>query len=391
MDSQVDVLIIGAGPAGLAAGIVCGRQGLRTLVCDKRRLPADKACGEGLMPTGLRHLEQLGVKPYLRAGRHFPLHGIRYLSSKGTTARADFREGPGWGIPRLDLSSGLLQRATTLESLEIRPAVRATSMGVEKNRIWVKVDGDCIAARLVVGADGLQSSVRQWAGLEGGRGTHQRWGARQHFKVGPWSQEVEIHWGKGMEAYVTPCADDLVGVAFLWDRGRHPQLPGGDRLIPALLEAFPELARRLKYTPVSDSPLAVGPLQRRASAPIAYGVLLIGDAAGYLDALTGEGLSLAFAQALALERTVIPRLLSPHTGLLSRQDLVEYQRAYQAIMRPYYQVTHLVLWLSRHPALAEQAIGLLGRNPGLFQSLLSANMGTLPLWKVIFSRTSGWT
>lgn len=386
MEFEVDVLIIGAGPAGLAAGIACGQRGLRTLVCDKRQLPADKACGEGVMPTGLMHLKQLGVKPYLRAGRHFPLNGIRYLSPRGTTARADFREGPGWGIPRLDLSKAMLQRASRLETLEIRTEVKADSMGVEENRVRVKVDGECIAARLVIGADGLNSSVRRWAGLEAGKGPHRRWGVRQHFCVRPWGQEVEIHWGNGMEAYVTPCDEALVGVAFLWDRERHPYLPGGERLIPALLEAFPELSRRLKNAPISDSPLAVGPMQRKAIGPIADGVLLMGDASGYLDALTGEGLSLAFAQALALEETVLPRFLETQTGILSLQDLADYQRAYQDIMRPYYQVTHLVLWLSRHPALAEQAIGWLGRNPGMFQSLLSANMGLLPLWKVAFSR-----
>jgi menaquinone-9 beta-reductase len=389
VDTDVDVLIIGGGPAGLAAGIVCGRRGLRTLVCEKRSLPANKACGEGVMPTGLAYLERLGVKRHLRSGHYFPFEGIRYLSAKGKTASAAFREGTGWGIPRLELSRALLERASELDCLELRTEVQATPVQVdgrqEHKRLRVNIGKNCIRTRLLVGADGLHSTVRRWAGLEGSKGAQQRWGARQHFQIASWSREVEVHWNNGLEAYITPCGENLVGVAFLWDRKRHPHLPGGDKLIPTLLEAFPMLTERLRNAPISDTTLAVGPLQRNAIRPVADGVLLIGDAAGYLDALTGEGISLALAQALALEETVVPILLG-QTEMLSRHDLSAYEQAYRAIVRPYYQMTHFALWLSHHPVLSEQAIRLLSHEPGLFQSLLSVNMGAIPLWQVALRR-----
>lgn len=383
MNTDVDVMIIGGGPAGLAAGITCASHGLHTMVCEKRLLPVDKACGEGVMPTGLSYLERLGVKKYLANGQQFPFDGIRYVSPQGKIASAAFQEGPGWGIPRLDLSAALLQRASELDRLEIRTGVRSTPIRIDRKgkhgSVWTQVGKDHVKARLLIGADGLNSGVRRWAGLQASKGTYQRWGARQHFQVAPWGREVEVHWGAGMEAYVTPCGEHLVGVAFLWDRQRHPYLPGGDRLIPNLLQAFPVLARQLKDAPASDAPLAVGPMQQRVTRPTAEGVLLIGDAAGYLDALTGEGISLTLAQALALEKTVVPMLLSPTSdGQSSRHTMIAYEQAYQAIMRPYYLLTHLVLWLSRHPTLAEQTIGLLGQRPRLFQFLLSANMGLFP-------------
>jgi menaquinone-9 beta-reductase len=387
VDKKVDVLIIGGGPAGLAAGIVCGRRGLRTMVCEKHSLPADKACGEGVMPTGLAYLEQLGIKQHLLQGHYFPFEGIRYFSSKGKTASASFREGPGWGIPRLELSRAMLQQADRLDCLEIRTEVQATPIQVDGSnthkRLRVQVGDDLVETRLLIGADGLNSAVRRWAGLQGSKGRYQRWGARQHFRIAPWSQEVEIHWNDGIEAYITPCGENLVGIAFLWERKRHMRLPGGTQLIPALLEAFPALKKRLQNSPVSDTPLAVGPMQRTAIQPIAEGVLLMGDAAGYLDAITGEGISLALAQALSLEETVVPILLtSGRQDILSIHDLSAYKQAYQAIMRPYYQVTHPVLWLSDHPKLVEGMITLLGHSPALFQSLLSANMGLVPLWQV---------
>ncbi|HEX5807852.1 MAG TPA: NAD(P)/FAD-dependent oxidoreductase, partial [Anaerolineales bacterium] len=321
MDTEVDVLIIGGGPAGLAAGIVCGRRDLRTLVCEKRSLPANKACGEGVMPTGVASLERLGVNLHIE--HYFPFEGIRYYSPMGETASAAFREGVGWGIPRLELSRALRQRALELDCLEIRTETQAVPIAVdgagEHKRLRVKVGEDIISTRLLVGADGLNSAVRRWAGLQGSKGVHQRWGARQHFQVAPWGREVEVHWNDGLEAYITPCGENLVGVAFLWDRKRHPTLPGGDRLITTLLDAFPVLVERLRNACVGDAALAVGPLQQNAIGPVADGVLLIGDAAGYLDALTGEGISLALAQALALEKTVLPILLG-HEEMLSCND-----------------------------------------------------------------------
>lgn len=387
MDTEVDVLIIGGGPAGLAAGIVCARNGLRTMICEKRSLPADKPCGEGVMPTGLAHLQRLGVKHYLREGDYFPFRGIRYVSPKGEMVSADFREGPGWGIPRLELSRALLQRGSELDCLDIRTKTQATPLHVkgtgERRRLWVKVANDFVSTRLLIGADGLNSPVRKWAGLKGDRGREQRWGIRQHFRIAPWCREVEVYWGEGLEAYITPCGDNLAGVAFLWDRERHNHLPGGERLMPALLDSFPTLKQRLRNSTATDTALAIGPMQRTSTHPITDGVILIGDAAGYLDALTGEGISLALAQALSLEETVVPVLLnSERRGILFAQELCAYKQAYQAIIRPYYQVTNLALWLSHHPTWIEQAIYLLRHQPTLFQSLLSANMGLLPLWKV---------
>jgi flavin-dependent dehydrogenase len=124
-------------------------------------------------------------------------------------------------------------------------------------------------------------------------------------------------------------------------------------------------------------------MQRTAIQPVADGVLLMGDAAGYLDAITGEGISLALAQALSLEKTVVPLLhVSRRRGILSTADLSAYKQAYQAIIRPYYQMTHFALWLSHHPFLVEEAIRILRNKPALFQSLLSANMGVISLWQV---------
>jgi 2-polyprenyl-6-methoxyphenol hydroxylase-like FAD-dependent oxidoreductase len=181
MTREVDVLIAGAGPAGLSAGILFARQGLRTLICEQKRLPADKACGDGVMPSGLAHLERLGVMPKLASADHYPFLGIRYISPRGRVATGVFREGPGWGIPRQALSRALYLRAGELETLEVCDGTRAFPGERTDTHISVHVGGEKVLTRLLVGADGLNSTVRRWAGLQGDRPFIHRWGAPAFF------------------------------------------------------------------------------------------------------------------------------------------------------------------------------------------------------------------
>ena len=148
------------------------------------------------------------------------------------------------------------------------------------------VDGQ--AARHLVAADGLHSPVRRMLGLEAPRRGQRRFGLRRHLALAPWTSYVEVHWSPRAEAYVTPVADDVVGVAVLGAAGAR---------FEDLLADFPVLADRL--TGPRGRVMGAGPLRQRARARAAGRVLLVGDAAGYVDALTGEGIALGLAQARA--------------------------------------------------------------------------------------------
>ncbi|WP_309614991.1 FAD-dependent monooxygenase [Salinibacterium sp.] len=277
MSVDIDVVVVGGGPVGLASAIEARLAGLTVAIIEPRDSTIDKACGEGLMPGALPLLARLGVDP---AG--MPLRGVSYLSPH---RRADhlFRTGAGRGVRRTALHDALLSRAEQLGVERLCSRVETFT----QDSAGVTVNG--LRAGWLFGADGLHSAVRRIAGLDDPRpaGTR-RYGLRQHFAVAPWSDLIEVHWAEHAEVYVTPVAADTVGIAIL-----GPQRTD----FAATVRGIPALAERLDGATAASSLRGAGPFRQRALTPSAGRVLLVGDASGYVDAITGEGLRLGLDQA----------------------------------------------------------------------------------------------
>jgi flavin-dependent dehydrogenase len=242
----------------------------------------------------------------------------------------------------------------------------------------VETAGGEVRARFVVGADGLRSKVRAWAGLAAGLATgertRRRFGVVRHFRCAPWSARVEVHFGDRAEAYVTPLASDETGVAILWNGDGE----GFDALLARRLPA--ELAARLSGVPALGLDRGAGPFAQVTRGRVAAArIALVGDAGGYLDALTGEGLALAFEQALALG------------DALAAGDLAGYERAARRAARRPELLTRLALAAARHPALRRRVVAALARDPELFSRLLGALGAGRPLAQVGLGRTLRFT
>ncbi|MDQ1513891.1 MAG: hypothetical protein QOC59_1733 [Microbacteriaceae bacterium] len=313
---MLDLVVVGGGPVGLATAIEGTLRGLRVAVLEPRPGPVDKACGEGLMPGALAALAQWGVDP---AG--VPISGFRYADARRAVEHR-FEGPPARGVRRTVLHAALAERATEL-GVDIRR--------VRVDRILQDGDGVEVAgvrARFAAGADGLHSTVRRLAGLEGPPTRRPRFGLRRHFAVAPWSDLVEVHWRRRFELYVTPVAERVVGVAVLGGRGLD---------LAAAIEGCGPLRRRLAGAAPIDGVRGAGPLRQRTRARTAGRVALVGDAAGYVDALTGEGLAVGFAGAREL------------VAAIGRDDLASYERSWRRTARPQRLLTEGLVRIARSP------------------------------------------
>jgi flavin-dependent dehydrogenase len=382
--------VVGGGPAGLAVALHARRAGLAVTVLDRAHPPIDKACGEGLMPDGVAALRALGVVvplvPGAPAGGARAFHGIRYLDgevvaegrfpSPATSSGRSDGGVSGLGIRRTVLHRAMVERAEAV-GVELLWGERAVGLVDERDAVAVTTaSGRELRGRWLVGADGLLSPVRRWAGLESPEvpPAAQRFGVRRHFRIAARSEKgtdggtdlVEVHWSDGCEAYVTPVGRETVGVAMLW-RADLPDVGGLDDLLPR----FPRLAERLAGASAASRDRGCGPLAQRVRAPARGRVALVGDASGYLDAITGEGLSLAFHQAEALVEAIAR---CERTGTV---DLTSYARAHRRIRRLPEALIRFLLFVERRPALRRRVIRALAAEPALFDRILGIHARTL--------------
>jgi len=343
---KTDVVVVGGGPAGLAAALSARSAGLAVCVVDFGAPPIEKACGEGLMPDGVAALRGLGVS---LDGHGRPFHGIRFLDARHV-AEASFPRQAGVGIRRRDLHRLL---AASAEAAGVDLLWRTRAIAIESEGLGT--DKGLLPCRWIIGADGVHSVVRRWASLDPAGHGPRRLGLRRHFRAEPWTDFVEVHWAKGEQAYVTPVAREEVCVALL-GRAEEAGFDNLGRRFPRLHE---KLGDAEPVSPLRGAPTATMRLRRVTRANIA----LIGDASAAIDAISGDGLALAFHQAAAL-------------GAALRQgDLAFYESRHRQICRAPFLIARLLLLMDRHEALRSVALQALASGPGIFNGLLATHVG----------------
>jgi len=346
-----DVIVIGAGPAGIATAIAATQKGLRAIVFDARTPPIDKPCGEGLLPQGVAALRSLGI--HLNSKNAVPLAGIRFAAGE-FSAYAKFAQATGFALRRVRLHQLLVERATQAGVI-FHWGTRVTSM----DSTFVTAGDVRIPYAWLVGADGQNSAVRRWAKFGPLRTSGKRFGFRQHFRVRSWPNLVDVHWGEHCQMLTTPTDVQEICVSVL-------SRDAGLRISQALC-LFPELAERLRdATPVTRELGNVTSLNRLSA--VTWGrVALVGDASGSVDAITGHGLSLAFQQALFLAEA------------FERGNLAHYESAHRKIAAMPAIMSRLMVIMDRNAWVCRRTLRLFENTPCIYSKLLSIHTGALPL------------
>jgi flavin-dependent dehydrogenase len=347
MTSREHAFVVGGGPAGLAAAIALRRRGLRVTVADGGDAPSDKACGEGILPEGLVALQRLGISLDWSEGR--ALRGIRFVNAHAF-AEARFHSRAGLGMRRIILHKQLIHAA---EQNGVSISWRTPVSGIEEKAVCVGKEK--VSADWIIGADGFRSQVRSWIGLDSRKPGALRYAFCQHFACVPWTDFVEVHWAAKAQLYITPVSEHEVGVVVL---SQNPKL----RLRKAL-QHFPNVLARLAKSEATTAERGAATGNLVLPAVHAGCVALLGDASGTVDAITGEGLSLAFQQAEAL------------ADAITQHSLSSYAAAHSRLRRRPIWMARLLSFLENEPWLQERVLQIFAGEPELFRRMLAAHVG----------------
>jgi len=348
MPERTDVFVVGGGPAGLAAAIAARQQGLSVILADGAEPPIDKPCGEGLMPETLIALAELGIQIHEGGGVRF--RGIRFIQ-KGVQVSAEFSRGQGLGIRRPLLHEKLVAKA---KECGVQLLWKTAVVGIED--AGVRLSGKRIEARWIIGADGSGSRVRKWSGLEAAARKSQRYTSRRHYRVRPWSDFLEVYWSGYAQAYVTPTAEEEICVVMM---GESP----ADASFDEALRGMPNLGERLAHAELNSHERGAITFRSKLRKVCNENVALVGDASGGVDAITGEGLRLAFRHALTVAEA------------MASGKLEGYVRAHRRLEKRPSQMGALLLLLGHKDKLRARVVQAMAARRDLFGRLMAIHQG----------------
>jgi menaquinone-9 beta-reductase len=388
-NGQVDVLIVGAGPAGSATGTFLARAGYSVLMVDRAAFPRDKACSEYMSPETVRILDRLGVVDALEEAGAFALEGMKVTGPGGATAHGRFAlaghrpfRPTGLSVSRRILDHQLVAAAraagaTLLERTWVEELLY--DRGVVAGAV-VRDHGGTqhhVQARLTVGADGLRSVVARRIG----RRTYnapRRVAFVGHFaRVQGMGPSAELHFGASAYMGLNQIGHDQTNVAVVVPVERAGSAGKGvERFFAETLSEFPGVRERIEAGELVRPILATGPFAAWSSRVVAPGALLVGDAADFFDPVTGDGIYSALRGAELVAETAATALSRP--GAIGADRLAAYRRMRRRVFVGKWMLERMIDYALRFPRLFDRGVARLGRRQGMAHTIIGVAGGFVP-------------
>lgn len=374
MSLDADVIIVGAGPAGSTAAMLLAASGVSVRVIDRARFPRDKPCGDYCNPGAVDLLRDLGALPTVHDAGASVISGMRVYAQDGSRFEAPFPVGHGLLIPRLRLDAALLGHAARAGAV-IDEGVAVESMWIHPDAIEVQTTSRRrLRARLLIAADGMHSVIARQLGRLN-LPAHARYTVGAYFSgLDRTAPGGELHLGCGLYGGVAHFGGGIANVCLalprrVWGRARPQQIfDVALRSLPVLAEAMASARRESAFR--CSGPVGFAPRDAAADR-----VLLVGDAGGQIEPMTGQGIFLALHSAVLAAEVAAEGL---HTDALSRRRLSTYSRRRRRGIAGKMAVSRVLQRLAFRPRLTPLLVRRLGTHPSLAADLLGATGDVLP-------------
>lgn len=375
--SDWDVVVVGAGPAGSVSAAEFAKRGYRVALLDRSRFPRHKACAEFMSPGVGAVARRLDLRDLIQAESPCTVPGMEVVSPKGRTLRLQYwsegRQRFAETLSRQRLDACLVAHAeacgvTLFTGVTAREPLRDGHrvIGVKASSAGSPL---CFSAPLTVVADGHRSTIARALDLAVVARWPVRLGLVAHYE-GPAALRDgfgQMHIGPGGYCGVAPLPDGYLNVALVvrGDALKSTGLPATS-YFDAWIDGMPALRRLLSGASRVSPVRGVGPIGSRVRAASCAGALLVGDAAGFFDPFTGEGIYRALRGAELAAQV-------GHSALLQQDVSARFLRRYDVLrarsFRQKHAVTALVQLFVQYPALMEYALPRLAERPRSLRTL----------------------